>query len=329
MQPAPRPDLFSRVVGDVESFPLEQRIVHLFLAMGGSLLVLFMPLNAAMGLGGAIQLLTGGLSLVFLGLYWFLRIRRGPAWLGLPVLLVGSAGVVAYNVVADGSEGPGLLFLLVAAFVTSVASRGWTRFGVVLSHTVAVGGLLVVEHLNPSVITRAYTDSGTRLLDLGISWVMGFAILLGFGIAMQRGARELMERLQHERSRAERLLLNVLPEPIASQLKSNPNTLAEYHGEVTVLFADLVGFTQLSSSLEPRELVELLDPAVHRVRSGDWRQRPREDQDHRRRLHGRVRRARAPWPLEPREAVQVKGMGTMRTWLLRPDAGYAAPPEDP
>ncbi|HEY9849976.1 MAG TPA: hypothetical protein V6D28_10995 [Leptolyngbyaceae cyanobacterium] len=42
-------------------------------------------------------------------------------------------------------------------------------------------------------------------------------------------------------------MLNILPEPIANQLKENPAALAEQFNEVTILFADIVGFTPLSA----------------------------------------------------------------------------------
>ena len=67
------------------------------------------------------------------------------------------------------------------------------------------------------------------------------------------------ELLQLEKEKSERLLLNILPRPIADRLKQGERTIADSHAQVTVLFADLVGFTQLSSKTAPRDLVELLN----------------------------------------------------------------------
>ncbi|MEH2378299.1 MAG: adenylate/guanylate cyclase domain-containing protein [Nostoc sp.] len=69
-------------------------------------------------------------------------------------------------------------------------------------------------------------------------------------------ARKSMELAQYK---SERLLLNVLPEMIAEQLKQQPTTIADSFLEVTVLFADIVGFTELSTRTSPAELVELLN----------------------------------------------------------------------
>jgi class 3 adenylate cyclase len=65
--------------------------------------------------------------------------------------------------------------------------------------------------------------------------------------------------LNIERDRAERLLLNVLPEEVATRLKSGQVTIADSYAEVTVLFADIVGFTALSARIPPEQLVQMLN----------------------------------------------------------------------
>jgi adenylate cyclase len=65
--------------------------------------------------------------------------------------------------------------------------------------------------------------------------------------------------LELEQEKSERLLLNVLPAPIAERLKHDPNTIAERCADVTVMFADLVDFTRLSAELPPEQMVELLN----------------------------------------------------------------------
>jgi class 3 adenylate cyclase len=57
----------------------------------------------------------------------------------------------------------------------------------------------------------------------------------------------------------EELLLNVLPAPIANRLRGGEQGIADGFAEVTVAFADLVGFTALSSDMPPAEVVALLN----------------------------------------------------------------------
>jgi class 3 adenylate cyclase len=64
------------------------------------------------------------------------------------------------------------------------------------------------------------------------------------------------ERLAREN---ERLLLNILPEPIAQRLRDGEPLIADRFDDVTLLFADIVEFTRLSSSLSATELVGVLN----------------------------------------------------------------------
>ncbi|MGC1197084.1 MAG: adenylate/guanylate cyclase domain-containing protein, partial [Geitlerinemataceae cyanobacterium] len=68
-----------------------------------------------------------------------------------------------------------------------------------------------------------------------------------------------LQQLSEEREKSERLLLSILPQPIAERLKQNPHTIADSFPDVSVLFADIVGFTQLWSRISAAELVELLN----------------------------------------------------------------------
>jgi len=68
-----------------------------------------------------------------------------------------------------------------------------------------------------------------------------------------------LEQIRFERAKSERLLLNVLPEAIAARLKEGEHVIAERYEEVTVLFADIVGFTEYSASTSPEKLVYLLN----------------------------------------------------------------------
>lgn len=65
--------------------------------------------------------------------------------------------------------------------------------------------------------------------------------------------------IQAERQKSERLLLNILPKPVADRLKQGEKIIADSYSEVTVLFADIVGFTKLSAQISPTELVILLN----------------------------------------------------------------------
>ena len=57
----------------------------------------------------------------------------------------------------------------------------------------------------------------------------------------------------------EKLLLNILPAPIARRLRAGEKVIADRHEDLSLLFADIVGFTQLSAGLPPERVIDLLD----------------------------------------------------------------------
>ncbi|MDB9315832.1 adenylate/guanylate cyclase domain-containing protein [Spirulina sp. CS-785/01] len=71
--------------------------------------------------------------------------------------------------------------------------------------------------------------------------------------------KEAEKALWEQQEKTESLLLNILPQPIAERLKEDTQTIADNFDEVTVLFADLVGFTEIASDLPPIAIVEQLN----------------------------------------------------------------------
>lgn len=96
---------------------------------------------------------------------------------------------------------------------------------------------------------------------LGVATTV-FAVLQYFVRAREGALIDLARQhqaLELEQAKSERLLLNVLPAPIAARLKEHEGVIADDLAAVTVLFADIVGFTPLSERLAASEVVSLLD----------------------------------------------------------------------
>jgi adenylate cyclase len=69
----------------------------------------------------------------------------------------------------------------------------------------------------------------------------------------------LLRQVEFYRRRADELLHNMLPAPVAARLKEKQQTIADAYDQVTVLFADMVGSTPLFAGLEPAEAVDWLN----------------------------------------------------------------------
>ena len=76
---------------------------------------------------------------------------------------------------------------------------------------------------------------------------------------LEKVVDERTKDLQIEKDKSEGLLLNILPKPIAEQLKDAEDIIADSFAQTSVLFADIVGFTKLSSTCTPHELVLYLN----------------------------------------------------------------------
>ena len=65
--------------------------------------------------------------------------------------------------------------------------------------------------------------------------------------------------LEEQKARSDRLLLNILPEAIAEELKENDRVVPCYYDFATILFTDFAGFTRLAEQMAPKALVDQLD----------------------------------------------------------------------
>lgn len=83
--------------------------------------------------------------------------------------------------------------------------------------------------------------------------------IVGPSVAIFLTMMYFVNAFQREHERSETLLLNILPGPIAERLKKGHEVIADAHAEVTILFADIVGFTRLAERKSPEKLVALLN----------------------------------------------------------------------
>jgi adenylate cyclase len=115
------------------------------------------------------------------------------------------------------------------------------------------------------------------------------------------------QALDRESARSESLLLNILPKSIAERLKNSTELIADRVPEVSIVFADLVGFTEISPKNGCRAACRYAERDISRFRSRRQAPWPGEDKNHRRRLYGCRRCSRTA--CGPRRGSQRNGFG--------------------
>jgi class 3 adenylate cyclase len=212
----------------------------------------------------AIPLLFQFASAVTVWLYWKHRRLLAFAYIQLGLILftpfamqwsignfVNASGVALWGLMAPvgavtvlGTRNStpwffGWLFMTVMAGVFDYLLAGTTRMTVDLS-TVAVFFVL-----NFTAIS-----------------MMIYALLWYFANEKQKLRIEvdaIHAEILAEKQRSDRLLLNILPPAIAERLKRNETNISQGHADVTVMFADIVGFTRMTEELSPAETVKILN----------------------------------------------------------------------
>ncbi len=221
-------------------------LLHLFLAplfavVGRPVMALIQLVSAAL-YGVAIAM--GRRGLMKSSLFFAFAVASSNMY-GATIVFGIEPGFLLYNFVQAGMP-----------FMIRRSSASLTR--VVLVAYVLVSGaivLLVSWRLGPIVPLEpwkvralfAFNVSGTLT---ALIWMMYW-----FSSVTERGEA----RLEREHQRAEQLLLNILPAPIAARLKRDPRTIADSFDTATVLFADIVGFTGLASRLPSAQVVAFLN----------------------------------------------------------------------
>jgi class 3 adenylate cyclase len=168
--------------------------------------------------------------------------RRWP----LAVLLASAATLQVYYLSQYTSTYPAVPLSVALATAWAAGHRRWS---LLVAAWYVVGPLAYA-------LSQLSQEMRTPLTLLGdaVSNAAMFAAVLVLGEAV-RSRRALA--LEQERS--ERLLLNVLPAPIATRLKAGEGVIADAFPEVTVLFADLVDFTRRSRRIGPAQVVQALN----------------------------------------------------------------------
>lgn len=220
-------------------------LVPLFLFLDQTVLGFYNILSTAIFAAGFWLHLTGrpatGLVMIFLE------------------VLVASALATVYL-------GTGTLFFVYAAIVIvyvplAVFIVTWLRWALIVASFFSFLGQAVYGiHVAPLQQLALGWETAFALFNGGLNAILILAVVFTYHRAV-----DLAEAaLEAEFEKSEALLHNIMPPAVAERLKDNPEVIADSHKPVTILFADIVGFTELSGRSTPEDLVSLLNKVFSR-----------------------------------------------------------------
>jgi adenylate cyclase len=254
-------------VNELSAFEMEyrerQRVrlvrnLRVALPVGALLSLFFIPWNQWRDLSGDVPtieiglVLAGGLMLLF-GLTW---VANAQKYLDV-ITLAGCMWILVLVSVMLAMLPDGFLFG-VGSLLTLIIAM--TVLAVDLSRLVALvcaGSFIVVPNL------ALLLSNSPTLEVVNTNWILftGVAIAVSLAFVVDRGHRQtfsLERQLAEEKARGDALLATLLPNRIARRLQESEEVIADVQPTATVLFADLVGFTRLTRTMSPAELIDLL-----------------------------------------------------------------------
>jgi guanylate cyclase len=166
----------------------------------------------------------------------------------LLILVAPAAGMVMLGGLDESSSV--MLWSLLAplgAVAFDRPDRAWPWFAAFVATIVLALALSEVVRPDGADLPEGFVLT-FDVLNIVVVFLVAMILLVAF--ARGRDAAQ---------ARVETLLLNVLPADVAQRLQSDPNSIADHFDDASILFADVVDFTPLSSRLDAREVVGLLD----------------------------------------------------------------------
>ena len=232
--------------------PETLRLKHLFIAV----LWISIPTSTLTGL----QLLSSGHVLAFASVAFLVLVTIGVlTWLRFQP---GAFPAVMHVVAASSIVTSASLLILYGGFLESGANAMW-GFVAVLGAIVIFEdyraviwlGVFAVAVTTSSIAARQVETTYT-LPNAESQAIFNLILILSFVFAVLYYYVRQRSRLQ---TQTDALLRNILPDEVAERLKTSSDRIADEYESVSILFADVTGFTPLTAGMAPADVLNLLD----------------------------------------------------------------------
>jgi adenylate cyclase len=210
----------------------------------------------------AFQLLLAGNMLLYLRTrnFEYFRVSQLGLFLFLPFVAQWSSDIISSS---------GVLIWAMLAPIGAILcigvrkSVGWFAAWAILT---AISGLADWYLADPMFTPRPIVPTRTTIVFFALNFIafsiIIFALLrlsIGMNRKMHQSLQVAHQQIKIEQERSEKLLLNILPGSIADRLRNSDKTIADGFADVTVMFADIVNFTQVAANMSPSQVFAMLN----------------------------------------------------------------------
>jgi adenylate cyclase len=218
------------------------------------MIISLLVFNLLLHLPEAIYLTLIYLFLMPLTLYFN---QKGKINFARYYLLILSLFFIIFLTIIFGSNSNGHFFLLTIILINFFAFPSKKSKDIFIFNSIILFVFFNFEFLPYFSHSLIHIEYPRILKNANVSL---FSILFtAFCYYIYSTFRKSENSLKLEHNKSQNLLLNIFPASVIHKLKENPETIADSHAECTVLFSDIVGFTELSRKLTATELVNLLN----------------------------------------------------------------------
>ena len=253
---------------DSEEVRLSKSLLMLATGLASVAIMVWVALYWALGpvfsatLPLAFQLLLAGNMLIYLRTrnFEYFRVSQLGLFLFLPFVAQWSSDIVSSS---------GVLIWAMLAPIGAILcigvrkSVGWFAAWAILT---AISGLADWYLADPMFTPRPIVPTRTTIVFFALNFIafsiIIFALLrlsIGMNRKMHQSLQVAHQQIKIEQERSEKLLLNILPGSIADRLRNSDKTIADGFADVTVMFADIVNFTQVAANMSPSQVFAMLN----------------------------------------------------------------------
>jgi class 3 adenylate cyclase len=254
--------------GDSEELRLNKSLLMLATGLASVAIMIWVAIYLALGPQFSttaplvFQLLLAGNMLLFIRTrnFDFFRVTQLGLFLFLPFIAQWSGTIISTSGVLLWA----LLGPIGAILCIGVRqSVGWFIAWVTLTTVSGAADFYLADTL---IAPKSTVPVRTAIFFFSLNFISISTIiymLLRLSIVEKRKIMASLEKAHQqvriEQERSEKLLLNILPSPVAERLKNSDKTIADGFADVTVMFADIVNFTQVAANMSPSQVFAMLN----------------------------------------------------------------------